>query len=55
MFLMITFCDNSPIVDDYWECKNDITGCYYDDIFTIEDCIEEYRYDFGVTPNDRSK
>ena len=43
MFLMITFCDYSPLVTDYGICVNEITQCKTDDVYTMKECIVEYK------------
>lgn len=41
------------IIDSYCredeECTNDVIGCYLDDNFTVEECIEE-NWDVQPTP-----
>ena len=43
MLIMITFCDYSPLVKDYGVCVNEITQCKTDDVYTMKECITEYK------------
>ena len=43
MLLMITFCDNSSLVPSYEECNQELIQCKTDDIYTMRECIIEYK------------
>ncbi len=45
LVIMFSFCDYSPIVRDADFCALEIQQCYYDDAYTVEECIEEYKWD----------